>query len=138
MRRGRVSRVACGALALLALGAPVAAAAGATWEQWIHIPGVFDVSGPRGDGRLVVAGSSRLYLVDTAGTFLPFAAGPQGYTNDSGGEAYLSVSPGLHVPSAGCDFARDDVFVLRLRQPIGITRIDSGGTASPFANVPGV
>src|SRR2546430_17435896 len=87
---------------------------------------------------MVVAGSGRLYRVGPAGTFMPLAAGQHGYSEDAGGEAYLSVSPGLHVPSAGCDFARDDVFVLRLHQPIGVTRIDASGTAAPFASVPGV
>jgi hypothetical protein len=138
MRPGRGYGAAGGVLAVLALSAPVAVAAGAAWEQWLHVPGIFDVSGPRADGRLVAAGSGRLYLVDTSGTFVPFAAGRQGYSDGGGGEAYLSVSPGLHVQSAGCDFARDDVFVLRLQKPIGVTRIDASGTAAPFASVPGV
>src|SRR2546421_4165157 len=138
MRPGRGLRVAAGVLALLVLGGLAAAAAGPAWEEWRHLPGIFDVGGPRSDGRLVAAGSGRLYLLDPAGGIAPFATGPQGYSDDAGTEAYLAVSPGLHVASAGCDFPRDDVYVLRLHQPIGVTRVDANGTAAPFATVPGV
>jgi hypothetical protein len=109
------------------------------WQQWRHVPGVFDVSGPRSDGRLVAATSGRMLLVDPAGgAASPFAGGPGGYADDPGTEAYLAVSPGLHVAGAGCDFARDDVFVLRLHQPLGVTRVTAAGSAEPFAAVPGV
>src|SRR5438034_7356921 len=71
------------------------------WQQWRHVPGVFDVSGPRSDGRLVVATSGRMLLVDPArGAASPFAGGPGGYADDPGTEAYLAVSPGLHVAGA--------------------------------------
>jgi len=42
------------------------------------------------------------------------------------------------VASAGCDFAPDDVYVLRLHQPIGVTRVTAAGVAQPFAKVAGV
>ena len=124
-------------LTLVVLPATPAQAAGAAWEQWRSIPGVFDVGGPRGDGSLIVAGSARLYLVDPAGTVTPFAAGTGGYADDPGAEAYFAVAPGPH-PGAGCNFLKDDVFVLRLHAPLGITRVDQLGHASPFATVPGV
>src|SRR5438045_1556449 len=107
MRPGRGLRVVVAALALLALSGLAAAAAGPAWQDWRHVPGVFDAGGPRSDGRLVVAGSGRLYLVDPAGATTPFATGPRGYSDDAGAEAYLAVSPGLRVAGAGCDFARD-------------------------------
>src|SRR2546422_317338 len=49
-----------GAAASVAGVAPAVEAAGPAssppvWERWIHLPGVFDVAGPRGDGRLVAA-----------------------------------------------------------------------------------
>jgi hypothetical protein len=87
---------------------------------------------------LVVAGSGLLYLVDTAGNVSPFARGPHGYADDAGAEAYLTLSSGREVKGAECAFARDDVFVLRLHAPLGITRVDHQGHATAFANVTGV
>jgi hypothetical protein len=122
-------------LALLAL-LPISGAAAPAWEQWQAVHGVFDLGGPRADGSLVVAGSAALYIVTADGVLSPFARGPGGYRDDPGTEAYLAVSPGQHVASAGCDFARDDVFILRLHTPIGITRVQSSGQESgSFVNV---
>jgi hypothetical protein len=133
----RARQAVAGAAALIAgLGcAPPVTASGPAWEQWRHVAGVFDVVGPRGDGRLVVAGSRRLYLADPSGVVSPFASA---YVEDTGGEAYVALAPGLHVAAASCDFAPSDVFALRLRAPYGVTRIAADGTASLFATVPGV
>jgi hypothetical protein len=125
-------------LGLILAGATPVLAAGLTWQHWRTIPGIFDIAGPRHDGKLVVAGSGLLYLVDPAGTVSPFARGPQGYGDDAGAEAYLTLSPGHKVSGADCEFARDDIFVLRLHAPVGITRIDNQGHATAFANVTGV
>ena len=122
-----------GGLTLILTGAT-----GPTWEHSKTIPGIFDVAGPRQDGSLVVAGNGLLYLVDPSGNVSPFARGAQGYAADAGAEAYLTVSPGHEVSAAGCSFAPDDVFVLRLHAPLGITRIDAQGHATPFATVSGV
>src|SRR5215472_6990302 len=109
----------------------------ATWDQGVSIPGVFDVSGPRADGRVVVAAAGRLYLLDAhAGTVQRFADGPGGYQGVNGDESYIAVSPG--APGPGCSFARDDVFVLRLRPAGGILRVDQAGVAHDFATVDGV
>ena len=127
------------ALALAAVFALVfavqASAAGPSWQQLAHVGGVFDVSGPRSDGKLVVAGSAKLWLMDLAGALTPFAQGAGGYADDRGAEAYLAVSPGLSVDGAGCSFAPDDVFILRLHAPIGITRVDASGKKTDFANI---
>jgi hypothetical protein len=121
-------------LALISTGAT-----GPTWEHWQTIPGIFDVAGPRQDGSLVVAGNGLLYLVDPTGNVSPFARGLQGYAGEGGGaESYLTVSPGHEVSGAGCSFTPDDVFVLRLHAPFGVTRIDGQGRATPFATVTGV
>lgn len=126
-------------LVLVGLTLIVTGATGPTWEHWQTIPGIFDVAGPRQDGSLVVAGNGLLYLVDPSGNVSPFARGPQGYAGEGGGaESYLTVSPGHEVSAAGCNFAPDDVFVLRLHAPLGITRIDGQGNATPFATVTGV
>ena len=128
-----------GAFLLLALVAflPVSTAAAApAWEQWRQVHGVFDVGGPRADGSLIVAGSAALSTLTPDGAVAPFARGPGGYRDDPGLEAYLAVSPGQHVASSGCDFARDDVFIERLHTPIGITRVFASGEESgSFANV---
>lgn len=136
MRRLLVVLVA----AHLAMAPVPARAADATWERWqTSIPGIFDIDGPRSDGSLIVAGSAKLYLVDPAGNATPFARGPGGYREDAGAEAYLAMSPGGHVSAAGCDFAPDETFLLRLHVPIGITRVDAPGeNTGSFTNLTGV
>lgn len=127
-------------LALLAF-LPVSGAAAPNWERWQAVQGVFDLGGPRADGSLVVAGSAALYALAPDGVLSPFARGPGGYRDDPGTEAYLTVSPGQHVASSGCAFARDDIFILRLHTPLGITRVESSGQDSgSFVNlaVPGL
>jgi hypothetical protein len=110
-------------------------AADVAWQPTVTIPGVFDIGGPRTDGSLVVAGSGRLYLVSPGGQVQAFAAGPGGYADDAGAEAYLTVSPGVHVRRGGCDFLPNEVFVLRIHAPMGITRVSQAGQASSFVNL---
>lgn len=129
------ARWALVAAALFALLPISGGAAGTAWEQWTTVPGIFDLGGPRTDGSFVVAGSAALYLANPAGQITRFARGSNGYHDDATAEAYLDVSPGLHVASAGCDFAPDDTLLLRLHAPIGITRVDAAGQSSPFANI---
>jgi len=125
--------------AWLALAPMTAHAAGAAWTQGAKVAGIFDVDGPRTDGSLIVAGAGALYLLDPTGTLNPFARGPGGYHDDPGSEAYLSMSPGGAVSSAGCSFVPDETFLLRLHTPIGITRVSASGDESgSFANLTGV
>lgn len=115
----------------LALSTLVALAAPA-WEPWVSVAGVFDL-GQRSDGTLLVAGSGALYTLTPSGQLTRFATG---FHDDPGAEAYLAVSPGLRLPGASCDFAADDVFILRLHAPLGVTRVNSAGDqASSLANV---
>ena len=109
-----------------------------SWQPWQHLSGVFDLAGPRSDGRLVAAAAGRLFLVTRDGMITPFADGSDGYHAVSGPEAYIALSPSLHVSSADCDFARDDLFVLRPGKPIGITRVDPSGHATDFADIGGI
>jgi len=125
-------------LAWVIASAALATTAPLTWQSWQRLPAVFDLAGPRSDGRLVAAAGGRLFLVSTDGAITPFADGSDGYHAASGPEAYLALSPGLHVSVAGCDFARDDVFVLRPDKPFGITRVDANGHATNFADITGV
>src|ERR1051326_6795996 len=110
-------------LAAAALAAILAASpAPVTWTHAASIPGVFDVTGPRSDGRLVVAGKG-LFLLDPAGGGLQrFAAG---YAPPAGAEAYIAQSSGAAL--SGCAFARDDLFALQLQPAGGVLRIDAGG-----------
>lgn len=127
------------ALCLALVPITVSAAADPSWEKWQSVAGVFDLGGPRTDGSLVVAGSANLYLADPAGNVPPFARGPGGYHEDPGAEAYLAVSPGSHSRATGCDFVRDETFLLRLHAPLGIERVDvAGENTASFANVAGV
>jgi hypothetical protein len=109
-----------------------------SWQPWQHLTGVFDLAGPRSDGRLVAAAGGRLFLVSPDGTIATFADGPSGYHVVSGPEAYLDVSPGLHVSGSSCDFARDDIFIIRPAAPLGITRVDAAGHATNFTDIRGV
>lgn len=106
------------------------------WEPSAPVSGVFDLGGPRSDGTLVVAGSGALWTLNQGGTLTHFAGG-----EDAGAEPYIAVSPGLHVASAGCDFPKDETYVLRLHAPTGITRVSADGRqTSSFADlsVPGL
>ncbi|HYM50216.1 MAG TPA: hypothetical protein VET65_06545, partial [Candidatus Limnocylindrales bacterium] len=135
--RGMGSVIALLGIAAITGGLPGAGGGLATWEQWRHILGIFDVVGPRSDGSLVVAAGQRLALVTPSGTVAPFGDGANGY-QATPGESYIALSPGLHVAAAGCNFVRDDLFALRLSKPFGVTRIDGAGQAHDFATLPGV
>jgi hypothetical protein len=125
------------AAAVLAAATPQASSqAGAeplTWDRHQHLTGVFDVGGPLPDGRLVVAGSRQLYLLDRA-TGQVATLGPEG---GQGGEAYMAVSPSpaLAVAASGCAFSPGEVYQLTLGSSPGVTRIDAEGQAHPFAAV---
>src|SRR6516165_2637684 len=134
MRRG---------LALLALvlvpflvTAPRAAAETLTWQSGAHLPGVFDVVGPRSDGRLVVAANGGLYLMDAVGQTTRFAPS---YSPPPGPESYVAISPGLSDDNGSCVFARDEVAALDLTSsPPGITLISPTGGVSHLASITGV
>lgn len=121
-----------------AIGLAAPATVTPAWQSWQHLPGVFDLAGPRSDGRLVAAAGSGLFLVSADGTSAPFADGSGGYRVAAGPEAYIDLSPGLPVAGAGCKFTLDDVFAIRPAAPLGITRVDAQGHASNFVNISGV
>jgi hypothetical protein len=125
-------------LAWMLTSAGLAAPATPVWQPWQHLSGVFDLAGPRSDGRMVAAAAGQLFLVARDGTITPFADGAGGYHTTSGPESYIAISPGLHVAGASCDFARDDLFVLRPGTPLGITRVDPNGHTTNFADITGV
>jgi len=105
------------------------------WDQFVHVPGAVDVDGPRSDGRLVVAGASGLFLLTRAGSLKPFARGTGGYV-PARGEAYIALARARRLPRAGCSFRRDDVYALDPVDHPGVARIDRGGRARRFAELP--
>jgi hypothetical protein len=118
--------------------AGLAAAPGASWATDLHVTGVVDVSAARADGRLVVSGGRRLWLLDRpTGALAPFAGGPDGYPGSAGDEPYLALSPGRRVAAAGCVFPPDEVYVVE-QAAHDVLRVDVGGRSHPFARVDGV
>ena len=110
----------------------------ATWSTDLHVRGVVDVAGPRSDGRLVVSGGDRLYLLDRGrNTLESFAGGPDGYPGGKGDEPYIALSSGDRVASAACGFQPDDLYVIQ-QGPHDVLRIDKAGKVHPFAHVDGV
>ena len=123
------------AVTLFALPPVAASAAGEAWVPGPSVQGVFDLGGPRSDGSIVTAWSGGVALLNSGTGASTFAPGYKAEANAA--EAYLAVSPGLHVAQAGCDFPLDETYILRLHAPIGITRVDkTGSMVTPFANVP--
>ena len=107
------------------------------WPSADPIPHVFDVAGPRSDGRLVVAAGGKLFLLNqVTGAQERFAGGPGGYPGAGGEEPYIAVVPA--AVAAHTKFQLDEVFVLQLKPTGGISRIDSAGIAHPFANIAGI
>ena len=107
------------------------------WPLAYPIAHVFDVAGPRSDGRLVVAAGGKLFLMDqVTGALDRFAGGPGGYAGTGGEEPYIAVAPA--AVAGHTTFRADDVFVLRLKPAGGVIRIDSAGIAHPFANIAAV
>ncbi|HSR26433.1 MAG TPA: hypothetical protein VLW53_22970 [Candidatus Eisenbacteria bacterium] len=129
-------RLAACAAVLHLLG--LASVSAPAWSTDLHVAGVVDVSVPRTDGRLVVSGGRRLWLLDRrTGGLAPFAAGPGGYPGGAGDEPYLALSPGRRVAAAGCAFAPDELYVVE-QAAHDVLRIDAGGRSHPFARVDGV
>jgi hypothetical protein len=134
----RAAAAAATAIHLLAPQAAASPVAVLAWSTQLHVTGVVDVSAPRADGRLVVSGGSRLWLLDRrTGALTPFAAGPGGYPGGAGDEPYLALSPGGRVAAAGCAFAAGDLFVIQ-QSTRQVLRIDPAGDSQRFVTVDGV
>ena len=136
LRRRLAAAVVLAAIAAGWSAAGVGASTPATWQAWQHLPGVFDLAGPRPDGTVVAAAAGRLYQIAPDGRISPFADGPQGYRGSDGPEAYIALSPGLQDSGAGCRFAGGDLFVLDLGTVPGVVRVSPDGRAGAFASVP--
>jgi hypothetical protein len=114
----------------------VSATAVARWAPAWHVPRVLDLSAARRDGAIAVATAGHLALLAPGGALRPFARGAGGYSSPGGEEPYIALSSGRRVPGAGCRFAADTLYALRLSAHPGVTAIDAQGRASVFASVP--
>lgn len=123
-------------------GPPAAARARATlparWVRFLHVPGVVDLTGPRGNGQLTIAAAGRLFLLGTSGRPVPFARGSGGYTTAAGLEPYIAMPTGKLAAGPGCSFGNDATYALQPNGSPGVIRIDKQGQARRFANLPGV
>jgi hypothetical protein len=114
----------------------VSASVRARWKPAVAIRRVLDLSAPRADGAIVVAADKRLALLRPSGAVQPLPAGLGGYLSPGGEEPYIALSSGEQVPAAGCSFARDALYVLRLQKGPGVTMVDALGQAHRFASLP--
>jgi hypothetical protein len=127
---------ACGSSASQRITA-VSSAAPARWKAAVAIRRVLDLSAPRSDGTIVVAADERLELLRPSGAVQALPAGLSGYVNPGGEEPYIALSPGERDPAAGCSFAADALYVLRLQKGAGVTSVDARGEAHDFVRLPG-
>jgi len=107
------------------------------WAEFLHLPGVVDVAGPRGDGSFVVSAAGRLYLFTNGRTLTPFARGAGGYRTTTGGEPYLATGQDVTLPSSHCSFGINETFAI---EPSGsrpeVIGISPAGQARTFASLP--
>lgn len=116
--------------------APVSGAAGTSLVRWTArepVHGVVDLSAPHPGGSIAVAAGGRLELRQASGQLRPFA---RAYSAPRGLEPYIALSSGQRVAAAGCSFAKDNLYALRLDHGDGVTVIDVRGRVRRFASLP--
>ncbi|HEV3292362.1 MAG TPA: hypothetical protein VG123_25605, partial [Streptosporangiaceae bacterium] len=106
--------------------------------RFLHVPGVVDLTGPRGDGQLTIAAAGRLFLLGTSGQPVPFARGSGGYSTAVGPEPYIAMPAGKPATGLGCSFGKDVTYALQPGGSPGVISIDKRGQARRFASLPGV
>src|SRR3954453_4330127 len=126
--------LAVGAFLLLAGASEAQPTLDVRWQQFVRLPGVLDVAGPRADGRFVVATGAGLFLLNRSGLLAPYARGGSGYV-PARGETYIALARARHLPQARCSFRRDDVYALDPVDHPGITMIDPAGKTRRFAEL---
>ena len=127
---------ACSSAARPAQGQLHGPAAPGHWVPFRHVSGVFDLTGPRGDGSFTVAAAPHQFTLSRSGTLTPFATGPGGYSTGNGTEAYITLAGNDPVAGAGCSFRSDMIFALQPGAHPGIIEISPSGQARRFANLP--
>jgi len=111
-------------------------AAGPDWKQWVPLPGVVDLAGPRPDGALVAAAAGRLFTVTPEGKTSPFST----YATDAATQGGIAMSPGLDVAAGPtCRFEAGDVFALdATTAPLGVSQVAVDGRSARFVDLPDV
>lgn len=132
----RPALVLAAAAMLLPGASPARDEARIQWRPHIRLHGAFDVVGPRADGRLIVSTSRGLFLYRRGGKPAPFARKPGGYVPVIG-ETYAALARDRRLPTAGCRFRRDDLYVLDPAANPGVIRVDSKGRATRLVSLPG-
>ena len=133
--------------ASLALGLGLAACAAAPrpspgpappgrWARFVHLAGVVDLAGPRGDGSFTVAAAGRLFTLSRAGALRPFARGSGGYSTPVGPEPYITLAGDEPVAGAGCSFGRGTIFAIQPGGHPGVVGIGADGGARRFVSLP--
>jgi hypothetical protein len=102
----------------------------------VHLAGVVDLAGPRGDGSFIVAAAGHLFILSRAGALSPFARGPAGYSTAIGPEPYITLAGDEPVAGAGCSFSRGMIFALQPGRHPGVIGIGADGRARRFAILP--
>jgi hypothetical protein len=131
----------------LALGLGVAACAAAPrpssvpappdrWAKFLHLAGVVDLAGPRGDGSFTVAAAGRLFTLSGAGALRPFARGPGGYSTAIGPEPYITLAGDGPVAGTRCSFSSGMIFALQPGRHPGVIGISADGRAQRFVSLP--
>jgi hypothetical protein len=129
-----VGAVACGGTRHAPAASAKASPPLAAWHGDGHVRGVVDLSSPRFDGSVLVAAAGRLLVRSPTGGVRAFAPG---YSVPPGLEPYIALSSGLRVAGAGCEFAPQALYALRLGGGDGITEIAPGGSrVRRFAALP--
>jgi hypothetical protein len=117
-------------------GVPASQQAPATWAAWMHLPGVVDIVGPRGDGTFLVAAAKVLFLLRPDGSLRPFARGQGGYQATTKSEPYLALTAHAAVAGSTCSFQADTAFAISPAAQPEVIMISPQGQARPFASLP--
>jgi hypothetical protein len=140
-------RLGWAVLVSLALGVGLAACAAAPrpsslpapperWAKFLHLAGVVDLAGPRGDGSFTVAAAGRLFTLSRAGALRPFARGPGGYSTPVGPEPYITLAGDEPVAGTRCSFSSGMIFAIQPGAHPGVIGIGADGRARRFVSLP--
>jgi hypothetical protein len=106
------------------------------WAKFLHLAGVVDLAGPRGDGSFTVAAAGRLFTLSLAGAMRPFARGTGGYSTPVGPEPYITLAGDAPVAGTRCSFGSGMIFAIQPGTHPGVIGIGADGRARRFVSLP--